>query len=876
MGYPQWLRPFLATLSSWVLLLCFASCSRAGEPKSLGSSLELPKPGTAELKVLTPQLLELTLITTKKPYPAPLKEWSFVEESGSLRLPNTNELVVLAEGQTNHITAVGFRRRVLYAPFKQRDLRIANYLYLQLSEPIKEHAAVQVSNPDHRLWPQSTRFETTLDPQRLSPMLHVNQTGYGTALPKKAMLGYFLGSLGEFGAEGTQKTGFEIVDTTSGKSIFQGKWAPRPDRGFPDGSYQKVLEGDFSSVRKPGEYRVRAAGLGVSAPFVIDDNIMGAFARTYALGVYHQRCGTSNSLPFTRFTHGPCHLAPAEVPTLDKKFESVNESLAKESANFKENPRHTARQLKSVADSLYPFANKGPVDVHGGHHDAGDYSKYTCNSAMFIHGLLFGVDNFPGVADLDNLGIPESGDSKSDLLQEVKWEADFLARTQDADGGFYFLVYPRDREYEIDVLPDKGDPQIVFPKTTAVTAAGVAALAACSSSPAMKKQFPEAAAMYLEKAKKGWAFLERAFAKYGKDGAYQKITHYGDDYMHDDEFAWAACELFLATGEKKYHQQVIATLHPADPDNRKWGWWRLYDAYGCAIRSYGFGARSRRVKKEQLQPLLLDQCESEIQSAGEDQLRRANESAYGTSFPRETKQARTAGWYFSGDAAFDLAVAYQLDYPEMKDPRPKFLEAIISNLNYEEGCNPVDVCYLTGLGTHRQREIVHQYAQNDRRVLPLTGIPLGNIQGGFSWIEIYKNELSELSFPTDGDGTLTYPFYDRWGDAFNLTQEFVITIQARSLAYLSWLMARSSVKDQKWKPVSGTITSVTTNSSTRFQLTAAGIDFSKARTVWEMDGGEPFPGRELTTPKGAKPTWLEAEAQLPDGRRVFGVLEKGN
>jgi hypothetical protein len=40
---------------------------------------------------------------------------------------------------------------------------------------------------------------------------------------------------------------------------------------------------------------------------------------------------------------------------------------------------------------------------------------------------------------------------------------------QDDDGGFYFLVYPRDRAYENDVLPDHGDPQIVWPKNTAAT-----------------------------------------------------------------------------------------------------------------------------------------------------------------------------------------------------------------------------------------------------------------------------------------------------------------------------------------------------------------------------------------------------------------------
>src|SRR5207248_6833350 len=134
-----------------------------------------------------------------------------------------------------------------------------------------------------------------------------------------------------------------------------------------------------------------------------------------------------------------------------------------------------------------------------------------------------------------NLGIPESGDGKSDLLQEAKWEADFLCKMQDADGGFYFLVYPKNRAYESDVLPDHGDAQVVWPKNTSATAASVAALAQCASSPLFKKTYPAVAAQYLQKAQLGWQFLMNAIAKYGKDGSYQKVTFYGDNWIHNDE-----------------------------------------------------------------------------------------------------------------------------------------------------------------------------------------------------------------------------------------------------------------------------------------------------------------------------------------------------
>src|SRR5439155_1458872 len=238
------------------------------------------------------------------------------------------------------------------------------------------------------------------DPKRWSPAIHVNQVGYLPGFSKKAMIGYYLGSLGELDLGDSARAGqfstFNLLEATSGKVAHQGRITGRPDKGFTFSCYQRVLEADFSDFKRPGEYRLQVPGLGVSYRFFIDDGIGAAFARAYALGLYHQRCGAA--------------------------------------------------------------------------------------------------DVFPSVAELDNLGIPESGDGKSDVLQEAKWEAEFLAKMQDADGGFFFLVYPREREYENDVTPDHGDPQLVWPKTTSVTAAAVAALAQCASSLTFKKQFPDSAA----------------------------------------------------------------------------------------------------------------------------------------------------------------------------------------------------------------------------------------------------------------------------------------------------------------------------------------------------------------------------------------------
>ncbi len=167
---------------------------------------------------------------------------------------------------------------------------------------------------------------------------------------------------------------------------------------------------DFSDFNTPGQYRLQVAGMGASLPFLIDGGIAMSFARTYALGLYHQRCGTNLGLPYTRFQHAMCHDSPALVPTVDNSTFNFTWTTIAGYANSlnPNNPPQAALALTSPGNQLFPFQNTVPINVTGGHHDAGDYSKYTINSASLIHYLIFEVDSIPGIATMDNLGIPES------------------------------------------------------------------------------------------------------------------------------------------------------------------------------------------------------------------------------------------------------------------------------------------------------------------------------------------------------------------------------------------------------------------------------------------------------------------------------------
>jgi hypothetical protein len=858
----------LCVFAGTIILFC-VFCARATD--AVDPTLQIPKPGDSALHILTPTVLELERINTKQPNPATVDSWNWVDANGNFAPPDMSSIKVVVNGQTNSATVMGFKRRPLYAPQATWDLRIANSLYVQLNNPIASGASVQVVN-DGTLWPTNMAFASTADPLRYNPAIHVNQEGYLPAFPKKAMVGYYLGSAGELPIVTNT---FLLVDAQSGATVYQGTLSQHSDVGYvyTPTPYQTVYQADFGSFTTPGAYRVVVPGMGGSLPFRIDEGIGMDFARTYALGIFEQRSGFNVAMPFTRFTHAADHLTPASVPTnAAAPYVFTWTTIASYASSVNSaNPPQVAPLLTNPAVQLYPFVNPGPVDVSGGHFEAGDYNRVTYNSAQLLHVLVFAMDSLPGVGALDNLGIPESGDNVSDVLQEAKWEADFLAKMQDTDGGFYYSVYPINREYEFDVLPENGDPQVVWPKNTVSTAAAVAALAQCASSPHFKQTYPTAAANYLAKAKLGWQFLTNAIAHHGSAGAYQDIQHFGDDFTDQDELAWAACELYLATGDTQYQQKLFQLFpDPTDPATMMWGWWRMYACYGNAIRDYATAASSGRLSAGKLDTNYLAKCITTITNCGNDNLLWSQETAYGSSLSESTKHARSAGWYFSPVQAFDIVVA------QLFNPNPAYVDAILLNLNYEAGCNPVNTAYVTGLGWKRQREVVDQYSENDRHTLPKDGVPISNMQEGFVWTWTYGWEMSPLCFPSDGAQTAPYPIYDRWCDFFNVTTEASTTDTARSFAVSAWLAAQTSLATQHWRSTNATIIAPTTaklpGQPLTISLQVADTNLTGAKIVWEGLGQDPaFSGLSytFTPPSKEGPCWVEAEVQWPDGRRAF-------
>ncbi|MEI6246839.1 MAG: glycoside hydrolase family 9 protein, partial [Acidobacteriota bacterium] len=220
------------------------------------------------------------------------------------------------------------------------------------------------------------------------------------------------------------------------------------------------------------------------------------------------------------------------------------------------------------------------------------------------------------------------------------------------------------------------------------------------------------------------------------------------------------------------------------------------------------------------------------------------------------------GWYFSENGAFDLMTAKVLD------ATPRYDAAMAANLAFAAGANPSNTSFVTGLGQRWPREVVSQFAQNDRRALPPSGLMFGNMQQSVPAVGPHGKLLQQASLPSD-DGAASVPMYDRYVDVWNTTGEATIVDQARALAVAAARMAMTPQRTQPYRSTAATIVVegalvVGQTITLRVQSDQTDAPFS---VLWEW-GAEPAEGAVLTLRLDrVGPQWVEVDARWRDGRR---------
>ena len=188
---------------------------------------------------------------------------------------------------------------------------------------------------------------------------------------------------------------FEIRRAVDGGVVVRGALGPAETDPL---SGDTVEAADFSQLRRAGTYYVYVPGVGKSWTFVVGGNV---FKRTYYLamrGFYGQRCGTAVDLgpEFPGYSHPACHL-------------------------------HGEFHPSSGAS--------GRRNNIGGWHDAGDYGRYMVNSGITTGTLLWAWEIYSPKLKPIQLRIPETGNGTPDILNEIRWNLEWMLKMQDTDGG---------------------------------------------------------------------------------------------------------------------------------------------------------------------------------------------------------------------------------------------------------------------------------------------------------------------------------------------------------------------------------------------------------------------------------------------------------
>jgi endoglucanase len=199
--------------------------------------------------------------------------------------------------------------------------------------------------------------------------------------------------------------------------------------------------------------------------------------------------------------------------------------------------------------------SEGFTSSPGGWYDAGDYNKYVVNAGISVAQLLAAYEAAPEIFADRTLNIPESGNGQNDMLDEVKYELDWLKTMQDTDGGVFVKV--TSKQFCGMVMPADDDLERWMVGKTTTSALDFVGMMAMAS-----RVYADYDAAYaadcLVRAKRAWAWAVANPDIEFRNPPDISTGGYGDRAF-GDEFFWAATELAVATGgEQEYKDYVLA------------------------------------------------------------------------------------------------------------------------------------------------------------------------------------------------------------------------------------------------------------------------------------------------------------------------------
>ncbi|MBB5868273.1 endoglucanase [Allocatelliglobosispora scoriae] len=507
----------------------------------------------------------------------------------------------------------------------------------------------------------------------------VNQVAYVPGLAKVATLVSSSGSPVAW-----------TLKNSSGTTVASGQTTVR---GADTLSGDNVHLIDFTSYDTAGTGYVLSAGGSNSYPFDISADPVKRLRYDALAFFYHQRSGIA----------------------IDAQY--VTSTYARPAGHLNVSPNQGDNNVPCRTSCGYT------LDVRGGWYDAGDQGKYVVNGGIAAWQLLNIYERAISVAGADasalgdgKMAIPERANGIPDVLDEARWEVEFLLKMQVPDGRTNAgLVHHKIHDQNWTGLPTRpnqdSQPRLLSPVSTAATL-NLAAVAA-QAARIFRTIDPTFSARALAAAEKAYAAAKANPNRIADPNDGTGGGSYSDSTL-TDEFYWAAAELYVTTGSATYRTDVTGSSLYKGAGFTKgydWGWTAGLGDTTIALVSNGLPAADIAATRTAMTGF-ADRLLTQVATQGYPAPFATTNAAY--------------YWGSNGQVANNadvLALAYDFTGQE------KYRTGVFQTLDYLLGRNPLNQSYIAGYGEKAVRNVHHRFwaNQNDGS-LPIA--PPGSFSGG--------------------------------------------------------------------------------------------------------------------------------------------------
>jgi len=549
-------------------------------------------------------------------------------------------------------------------------------LVLEFGGPLAGRTPLTVCLDDIEVNDPAFELPVERTARRELPQVRVNQVGYLPGYPKLATL---------VTPESTPLE-WHLLDHAS-KVVASGKTRPFGD---DRSSGEHVQQIDFSSVRATGSGFTLKVGGAHSFPFSIADDVYRRLKYDALAFFYLQRSGVDIKMPFAG---SPAYERPAGHP----------------------------------ADTRVPCVAFAPcsytVDASGGWYDAGDHGKYVVSSAISVWTLMNqyeALTRFGSTAgDFGDgkMKIPEAGNGRPDLLDEARFNLEFMLRMQVPAGqphaGMAHQRIHGEKWSDLPTMPAEDTiKRFVHPVSTGATYD--LAAAAAQGARVWQKLDPAFASRCLTVAETAFAAAKDNPVIYAEPLG-QGGGAYGDGNLADERY-WAAAELFVTTGKSTYRDELgRAPFHHATSLEATGGTlgWDHVAALGKITLAEVPNALGAAEVAEQRRGLL---------TAADRFLATLDKRGY-------RMPAASDSTYIWGSNSGVMNAALVMGTAYFLTKEVKYADGVIDCMDYLLGRNPLAKSYVAGYGANALHNPHHRVWAHEKKA-SLPEAPPGAVAGG--------------------------------------------------------------------------------------------------------------------------------------------------